>query len=464
MLRHSHQVIIRSIFTGLLVLYVLAGVRLVPFHGDESTIIHKSRDWYLLIEGNLPALFYSATPTPPQRAEQELRLLNGVVSDYAMGFLSWLGGTKLQDVNEQWLWGADWTYNASNGHTPTDAQLFVARTSSALMTILSVAFVFAIASQVQKGSSAYFATLIYTMFPAVLLNGRRAMFEGATLLAITLVIATGLIVSQRRNSTSSTSVPAHHAIQWHWIALGVASGFALASKHILVITIAGVFAALLLLDFIANRCRVIATLLGCMASGALALLIFFLLNPAWWSAPLVVPGEVLRLRQDLAVGQVQQYGGYTSTTQRVAALLTDVFRAPQYYEDQRGWPQWIAPQIAAYEASGLQGIAWSDVGIAALYVVTLGLGVLLGIRWIRRLRPRNALLVLISNYRSHIFVYVVLIIVFIGIYILTPLPWQRYYLPLAAPLAIVVGAALATAFSAFLSFVRPLVARRSNAR
>ena len=62
----------------------------------------------------------------------------------------------------------------------------------------------------------------------------------------------------------------------------------------------------------------------------------------------------------------------------------------------------------------------------------------------------------------------VLIIVFIGIYILTPLPWQRYYLPLAAPLAIALGGALTTFLSLcqgrLLPLVSFLVARRSNAR
>src|SRR5579859_3101312 len=271
---HSLHIVAQSLFTGLLALYVLAGVRAAPFHGDESTIIHKSRDWYLLIQGNLPALLYS--PTPPQRAEQELRLLNGVISDDAIGLLSWLGGSTIQTVNEQWDWGADWTYNFNSGHAPTDAQLFVARMSSALMTVLSVALVFAIARRLGGKGSAYLAAIIYATFPAILLNGRRAMFEGATLLAITLVIAIGLIVSQRRNSSSSTSVPTRQANQWLWIAFGLASGFALASKHILVIPIVGVCAAILLLA----RRDLLKALLGCVIAGIVAGLTFLALNPA----------------------------------------------------------------------------------------------------------------------------------------------------------------------------------------
>ncbi|HLY26839.1 MAG TPA: phospholipid carrier-dependent glycosyltransferase [Aggregatilineales bacterium] len=447
----------RSLFTGLLALYVLAGVQAAPFHGDESTIIHKSRDWYLLIQGNLPALLYSATPS--QRAEQELRLLNGVISDYAIGMLSWFGGSTIQAVNEQWDWGADWAYNFSSGHAPTDAQLFVGRMSSALMTILSVALVFAIARRLGGKGSAFLAAVIYATFPSVLLNGRRAMFEGATLLAITLVIATGLIVSECRNSSSSTSVPTRWANQRAWIALGLASGFALASKHILVITLFGVFAAILLL----KRRHILQTLALCVLAGVLALIAFLALNPAWWSAPLVVPGEVLRLREDLANGQIEQYGGYSSTGQRLSALISDVFSPPQYYEDQRGWPQWIAPQIAAYEASGFEGITWSGIGIALAYM----LGIAGFVVWVTRALQRQPLPG--GNKSGHrespslILVWVVLISSIIGIYILTPLPWQRYYLPLAAPLALAVGAAGGWLISWFQEALLPL-ARRLNAR
>src|SRR6266436_5005696 len=106
MSRRSQQHFIAAMFISLLILYLLAGILLVPFHGDESTIIHKSRDWYLLTQGNLSAILYSPTPADP--AEQELRLVNGVVSEYSIGLLASLSGLGLHDLPEQWLWGADW--------------------------------------------------------------------------------------------------------------------------------------------------------------------------------------------------------------------------------------------------------------------------------------------------------------------------------------------------------------------
>src|SRR5258708_24012471 len=143
MSRRSQQHFMAAMFVGLLIFYLLAGVKLVPFHGDESTIIHKSRDWYLLAQGNLSAILYSATPVDP--AEQELRLVNGVVSEYSTGLLASLSGFGLHDLPKQWLWGADWELNRANGHFPSEPLLFVGRLASALLTALSIALVFALA-------------------------------------------------------------------------------------------------------------------------------------------------------------------------------------------------------------------------------------------------------------------------------------------------------------------------------
>src|SRR5450432_2301818 len=192
MLRRRDHHFIQATFVGLLILYLLAGIISVPFHGDESTIIHKSRDWFLLAQGKLAILLYSATPVEP--AEQELRLVNGVVSEYSTGLLASLSGLGLHDLPEQWLWGADFDYNQANGHIPASPLLFVARLASALLTAISIALVFAIARWLGGAGSGYLAATLYTLMPEVLLNGRRAVFEGATLVAVSLVMVGGLAV------------------------------------------------------------------------------------------------------------------------------------------------------------------------------------------------------------------------------------------------------------------------------
>jgi 4-amino-4-deoxy-L-arabinose transferase-like glycosyltransferase len=408
MARRSRNSFLDSLYVGALVLYVVAGMALTPFHGDESTTIYVSHDWYtLIVDRNLPAILYRDPPADPKAAtDQELRLLNGVVSKYSIGLMASLTGIPAADLNEQWLWGADWAYNRDTGHMPGERLLLVARLTSTLMTALSVAVVFAIARRLGGSGPARVAAFLYASLPAVLLNGRRAMYEGATLLAIALVVLIGLEVAGRRSSTR------------RWLVLGIVSGLALATKHSLLITVVPVFGVLIGL---ARRdlWRTAARTTGALA---IAAGVFLILNPAWWSTPLQVPREVLRLRQKLLADQVAYFGGYANALDRIDALGD-----AQYYEDQRGWPQWIGSQIAAYEASGLAGIHWGLLAYLSIPFSVLGL--LSG--------PRSPGLVLLAG--------VSLFTVF-AVFFLTPLPWQRYYLPLAAPVAVLCGLGVMSAW------------------
>jgi hypothetical protein len=115
--------------------------------------------------------------------------------------------------------------------------------------------------------------------------------------------------------------------------------------------------------------------------------------------------------------QVAYFGGYASPLDRVAALVRQPLGDPQYFEDPRGWPQWIGGQIAAYEASGLAGIQW---GLLAYASIPLGALALL-------LRPRSPGLTLLAGASA---------LTALATFFLTPLAWQRYYLPLATPYAV----------------------------
>ena len=155
-----------------------------------------------------------------------------------------------------------------------------------------------------------------------------------------------------------------------------------------------------------------------LAAGAL----FFALNPAWWNTPLRMPGEVLRLRADLLELQTAAYGGFTGVGERVQALWSAPFGPPQYYEVTEGWPEWIGGQIAAYEATGLAGIAWGGLGVVGLALAVTGLAVIM-------LRRGAAGLVFGA----------VTLFLLAALLALNPVPWQRYYLPLALPGALALG-------------------------
>src|SRR5690606_13842513 len=141
-------------------LYVLAGVALVPFHGDESTVIYMSKDYaYLFQQGDTARMRYAETPLSSE--EQDLRLLNGPVTKYLIGVAWDLRGYTLDEINEQWHWGFDWYWNISNGHSPSEDLLQTARWPSAFLLAGSVALIFYIALFAFDRPAAYLTSTFY---------------------------------------------------------------------------------------------------------------------------------------------------------------------------------------------------------------------------------------------------------------------------------------------------------------
>src|SRR5262249_19591481 len=155
-------------------------------------------------------------------------------------------------------------------------------------------------------------------------NGRRAMFEGATLLTTTLVIMFGLWIARRQTRLL------------YWAIFGLMCGLGIASKHtnVLMVVPVGVVA------FFAQRQDIRRAMIGSQCAAIVAAIVFLSLNPAWWSAPLRMPGIVLSLRQDLLSRQASAYPSQTFS-ERLTALVRYPFGPPQYFEDAKyDWSQW----------------------------------------------------------------------------------------------------------------------------
>jgi hypothetical protein len=199
--------------------------------------------------------------------------------------------------------------------------------------------------------------------------------------------------------------------------LGLAAGFAVASKHTCLLTIAAVMIGLLWV----GRRWFLRTLGLNALSAVLAFGVFFALNPAWWGDPLHMPGIVLSLRQEMMGTQETFYG--FSNIDRALALVQYPFGSPQFFEDAKyDWTQWIGGQIAAYNSSGLAGVEWSR-WIGIVWAALLTGCVLL----VRRPTPLSILFLCVLGLSAA------------ELLVINRLPWQRYYLPLAAPLAITAG-------------------------
>ena len=401
-----------ALWWAALAVYILAGVVDVPFHGDESMHIALSRDYaHVFQQHNLDVILYSAAPADP--AMQELRLLNGSLPRWAFG-LAWdVAGVDAADLNTPWDWGVGWDWNVTIGHLPSDRLLHAARFSSALLTVISAWGVFAVARLVGGRAVAYLASALYTTAPAVLLNGRRAMLEGALLAFSTLTVlaALGLLRAEGRG----------RARWWHWALLGALSGLAVAAKHTGALTVALVFAALLWTGWRRGALR--RTLAALTGAGALALAVFLLLNPTWWSDVAGTPARVVELRERVMESQRYVYGSYPDWAARGAGLVRyTVYAEPQYFEDPR-WATYpvITDAIAAYERTPWRGL---NAGVLGALAWLLGAAWGTAALWLRRSTP-EAVLLLIWTWGTAL---VLLLSV--------PFGWQRYYLPLMPPLAV----------------------------
>lgn len=448
----------------LLMAYVLAGTVLTPFHGDESTQIYMSRDYaYVAFKGDWAEVLYSDTPR--NITEQHLRLLNGTLNKYLIG-LSWhLAGFTLSDINDQWDWGGDWSYNQNNGHAPSPELLLIARLPSALFLAAGVLLIYALGVKLNGRWAGLIAVVLYGLHPALLLNGRRAMMEGSLIFFTLLTVMSAIWWLERRTLFRA-------------LLLGLAAGLAVASKHTALFTIVPIFAACLFVLILTRRkspvnldhglrdelgrlpispihqtlsshhhrspMKLTSPLhfLLLIIAGITATSVFYVLNPAWWGDPFSRIGQVFVLRQELLAGQTAAFGGYADIGAAVEGFIRQIFfTQPQYYEVP-SWADFIGFQIVQYETSGLRGLSVGDnplLALSAAAILMAGVVVLM--------RTRGAVKWVIG----------VWMLSTVGsTLVFTPLEWQRYYLPVYPLQMLLIAAGLTQMIRTVYTNSRPL--------
>lgn len=413
-----------GLWLALLTVYILAGVALVPFHGDESTIVFMGRDYhYLFVDGDLSQVLYDETWS--QRPdEQRLRLENGVISKTIYGWLAWRQGISVADLNKPWHWNSDYELNFQTNRAPGEQLLGAARMASAVQLALACLLYFQFANITLNRPTAYLASALFALHPNVLVNGRRAMMEGSHLLGLTLLLLAGAWLLRER--------------KWQaYPLLGACMGFAVAAKHPNALISALVFLAVSFAAWRETRpsakrgpgsgrrpwIRFILLLIA-------VVLLFLALNPAWWSAPFELPKIIIELRADLLRAQVGWFGGYNSFEEQLRGFFQYVFAAEHQYFEVAGWAEYdtITAQIERYESSGLAGPLIGGTSLFGVLCFALAAFGALDLARNPKLKPDTRVLFLIWMAGSALVTVAV-----------TPLPWARYYLPLAPALIILVS-------------------------
>lgn len=405
----------------LLSLYIFAGVSIASFHGDESMQLWMSNDYAVAFIDRNPQSLVTHPPYESQSIE-EMRLINGSVTRYAAGLAWHLAGFQRDDLLPYpgWRWYADYDQNKEHGYVPADDLLYVGRLSSVAFQIASVFVVFAFGFVLHGRGLAYFISLFYTLNPVILLNGRRLMMESPLLFFGFLALLIALIISRKHAQNQQ----AH--LGW-WLGLTIAAALTVNSKHpgviIVIVAWAWVFIGALK-QFVSqkNRHALIQTFLRLDIMGVLAIVLFFILSPALWSNPIMRITDIIEARSGLLDLQTAYHPNTLSD--RLTLILNHYNRPLQHFEIDHwaGYPV-VMEQVHAYDASLLSGLPMDNGSGVALSILALfGLVSLFLPGRLLSFTDAAGLLVWLA--------------LTLGMLLVNPLSWQRYFMPLM-PLTII---------------------------
>lgn len=275
---------------SLIVLFIVSGISLVPFHGDESAYLILSEDYDRIVKDQEfeKVLFNSNGGN-----KQNLRLTTGSILAFSIGFMRDI--TNNDDSIQKWLWGSSWEGNIALGNMPTPKLLNLARACSVVMGATGIILFFLFALNLFSSRlTAWAATLAFATQGGVLVNIRRAMQEGPKFLFLILTgcIAVLIIKDFRRMH-----------IHWpRYFLLGAASGLTLAAKQDTSPMLVAIYLALAFIP-IWNKGTIqiiLANFLYLGAATILAYAFFLILMPVfwgWWETVFVLIGFAIILFQ-----------------------------------------------------------------------------------------------------------------------------------------------------------------------
>lgn len=410
----------------LLGVYVMAGIPLATFHGDETNQLYGTRDFRtVFVEGRPQDLIVAA---PNSDGAAYLRIVHGSVGRYSMGLALYAAGL----LNEETLppsgyrWGRSYDDNIAGGTRPSGALLWTGRFFPALYTAVSVGVMFALGWLFGGRPLARFVSLLYAVNPIILLNGRRALQEGPLLLFGLLAVLVAAHISRKR--------AAGERVSWRWwLSLIVTSALVLASKNTGFIFIGAAFGWIAIAELTHFQWREAARVgLILAACGVLAVALFWAISPGMWHHdPIERINHVLEIRREQMTSQVSGIqGGAAPISQRVEAIITQPYMSAPAHFELNSWNRIPAmrAEVEQYMASPLSGVQFGAL-LGGLLTLLAAFGIV--VAFVPRLRPP----VPFAFYAGLLIWGGVNVIVLL----LNPLVWQRYIVPFIPAVTMLTG-------------------------
>jgi 4-amino-4-deoxy-L-arabinose transferase-like glycosyltransferase len=394
---------------GLIIVAITAfhawGVRRVPFHPDETSLLYQSADLEAWLRDPLSLAW---DPSKTAELDQQYRILNPPLPKIVLGIGRRLAGFGADAVAVDWDWSRSWNENREAGALPADALLTSARLANVMLLPISLVLLYLSGIKIGSRAIGILAVVLLGTNSLVLLHARRAMAEASVVLGVSLAIF-GFVQARQRP----------------WLA-GLGAATAALSK----LSTAALAPVGLMLVLLPDRSgpaklrRAVTRALVYLAAFTGEVLIF---DPFLWRRPLQAIAAVWRARLEFSAAQVSQIGAGVPTSilrtpgQRLASLIGNLFIVPPQFAEVGNYIAQTEPQVEAYLAMpGDVLLRGAFAGGVILVVCILGMA-LAAIRF-RRVpaRSRFALGALAAAFVAQA----------IALYIAVPLPFQRYYIPL----------------------------------
>ena len=383
--------------------YIFLGVKSVPFHPDESSLLYQSRDLEKAIS-EPAALFWSDTPT--NAYDQTYRLLNAPLAKYIIGIGRLGAGYGAESVSVDWDWGQSWDENAQQGALPPERLLLGSRLAVALFLPMSIILIYIAAQSIGGVTNGILAALLLALNTLVLLHTRRAMAEGVLLFGVCLAIV-GVLYADRRP----------------WLD-GLGMGLAISAKYsALALLPAGLVAVLWGSSL--DRRQILKKLSIFILTFSLVVIV---LHPLLWRSPVRAVKEMVHARTDFISSQVTTLQAHNpeqlldSPGKKLGVMLYTVFLGAPQFEEVGNYSSILADEIDAYLNTFGNNLLGGPIWGGILLFFTL-LGVIVGVS---KARDKDS-----EHQRRGIILLIFMSVCQAGaLLILNPLPYQRYYLPL----------------------------------